>query len=246
MCRLVVMIPAFNEELTVAKANRGIPASIPGISSTAALVINDGSTDGAAEAARQAGATVVHRGCRQGVGAAFRTGIAKSLEMGADIIASIDADGQFDPGTLPALIAPVVVGDADFATASRFADPSLVPQMPWIKRWGNRCMSRLVSRLIGQRFYDVSCGMRRYNRHAAMCLFGDMLNRHRIHLEELLYRSRSSRPMGFCGRTSRSTWCRRWKCWSTWMSQARRWRSFSGSAGDGSSYRFRTSHSGAP
>ncbi|NQU75844.1 MAG: hypothetical protein HQ546_05970, partial [Planctomycetes bacterium] len=83
---------------------------------------------------------------------------------------TIDADGQFDPQTIPALIAPVVAGEADFATASRFADPKLIPQMSRIKLWGNRLMSRLISRLIGRQFHDVSCGMRCYNLRAALNL----------------------------------------------------------------------------
>jgi glycosyltransferase involved in cell wall biosynthesis len=92
------------------------------------------------------------------------------MEVGADLVVNMDSDGQFDPATLPALIEPVVSGRADFSTASRFADSRLAPKMPWIKRWGNRAMSRLISRLIGQEFHDVSCGMRCYNRRAALNL----------------------------------------------------------------------------
>jgi hypothetical protein len=67
-------------------------------------------------------------------------------------------------------VAPIVSGDADFTTASRFLDPALAPDMPWPKRWGNRMMSRLVSRLAGQTFHDVSCGMRCYSRRAMLQL----------------------------------------------------------------------------
>lgn len=168
--QLVVVMPALNEEATVADTIRRIPPVMPGIASIRVLVIDDGSTDGTVEQARSAGAVVVSHGQRRGVGAAFHTALAYALEMGADIMASIDADGQFDPATLPELIAPVVQGRADFATASRFADPALVPEMPRIKLWGNRMMSRLISHLIGQRFHDVSCGMRCYNWRAAMSL----------------------------------------------------------------------------
>jgi hypothetical protein len=63
-----------------------------------------------------------------------------------------------------------MTGEADFATGSRFLDPSLVPEMPRIKRWGNRVMSRLISHLAGRRFHDVSCGMRCYSRAAALQL----------------------------------------------------------------------------
>ena len=168
--KLVVIMPALNEELTVGDTIRLVPRDIPGVAQVQVLVVNDGSTDATVARAEEAGATVVSHWQRRGVGAAFQTGLAAALERGADVVASIDADGQFDPATLPALLAPVVSGRADFATASRFADPALEPEMPKIKRWGNRWMSRLISKLIGQEFHDVSCGMRCYNRRAAMSL----------------------------------------------------------------------------
>jgi glycosyltransferase involved in cell wall biosynthesis len=167
---LVVLMPALNEEATIADTIRRIPRQMPDIGSVQVVVINDGSTDRTVAEAQAAGATVLSHGQRLGVGAAFQTGLGEALAMGADLVVSIDADGQFDPATIPALIEPVVAGRADFATASRFADPALVPQMPAIKRWGNRMMSRLISRLCRQVFHDVSCGMRCYNRRAAMSL----------------------------------------------------------------------------
>jgi glycosyltransferase involved in cell wall biosynthesis len=163
-------MPALNEEATIADTIRRIPPQMPGIGSFHVVVINDGSTDRTLDEAQAAGATVLSHGRPQGVGAAFQTGLAAALAMGADLVVSLDADGQFDPATIPALIEPVVAGLADFATASRFADAALVPPMPAIKRWGNHQMSRLISRLCGQEFHDVSCGMRCYNRRAAMSL----------------------------------------------------------------------------
>ncbi len=167
---LVVVMPALNEQATVADVIRRVPRDLPGIGSVEVLVVDDGSTDATAAEARQAGAVVVSHPRRQGVGAAFQTALSHALAMGADLIVSIDADGQFDPATIGELIAPVLAGQADFATASRFADPALAPEMPGIKRWGNRVMSRLISHLIGQSFHDVSCGMRCYSRRAAMSL----------------------------------------------------------------------------
>ena len=105
------------------------------------------------------------------MGGPFHSGGRHGLDHGADLIVSIDADGQFDPGDIPALIAPVVAGQADFATASRFKDRTLTPHMPRVRLWGNRLMSAFVSHLTGQRFYDVSCGMRCYGRRAALQLY---------------------------------------------------------------------------
>jgi glycosyltransferase involved in cell wall biosynthesis len=167
---LVVMMPALNEEATVGDVIRGVPREIDGVRRVDVVVIDDGSTDRTVDEARQAGAYVISHPNSQGVGAAFQTGLAAAMEMRADLVVNIDADGQFDPGTIPTLIRPVVADEADFATASRFADPQLIPEMSRIKRWGNYMMSRLISRLIRQRFHDVSCGMRCYNRRAAMSI----------------------------------------------------------------------------
>jgi glycosyltransferase involved in cell wall biosynthesis len=167
---LVVIIPALNEQATIAEVIEGIPRVLPGVSSIRVLVVDDGSSDLTGAKAAACGAEVVRHGQPKGVGAAFQTGVARALEMGAELIVSLDGDGQFDPGTIPQLIAPVTADLADFTTASRFADPALTPAMPRIKRWGNRMMAGLISHLVRQEFHDVSCGMRCYNRRAALSL----------------------------------------------------------------------------
>jgi glycosyltransferase involved in cell wall biosynthesis len=167
---LLVVIPALDEEQTVGTVIRGIPRAIPGISRVDVLVVDDGSRDRTGDVARAEGATVLRHETPRGVGAAFGTALRHAVDAGADLIVSIDADGQFDPADIPTLIDPVLSGKADFASASRFLDPALVPAMPEIKRWGNRWMARIVSRLAGQTFRDVSCGMRCYSRRAALSL----------------------------------------------------------------------------
>src|SRR5262249_1152829 len=106
-----------------------------------------------------------------GVGGAFHSALSYGLDQGADLIVTVDADGQFDPADIPTLIAPVVAGQAEFATASRFKDPALTPPMPWSRLWGNRLMSRFISHLTRQKCHDVSCGMRCYQRRAALQLY---------------------------------------------------------------------------
>ena len=167
---LVVTIPALDEVATVASVIRGIPQDLPGVATVEVLVVDDGSTDGTGTAAEAAGATVMRHESPRGVGAAFGTALRFAVDSGADLMVSIDADGQFDPADIAALIEPVRTGVADFASASRFADPTLSPRMPIMKRWGNQMMSRIVSRLTGQTFHDVSCGMRCYSRRAALSL----------------------------------------------------------------------------
>ncbi|NQU75033.1 MAG: glycosyltransferase family 2 protein, partial [Planctomycetes bacterium] len=103
---LIIVMPALNEEATVGQMIRRVPSQMPGVGNVRVLVVDDGSTDNTVREATAAGAEVVSHGGRQGVGAAFQTGLARTIEMGADIIVTIDADGQFDPQTIPALIAP--------------------------------------------------------------------------------------------------------------------------------------------
>jgi len=165
---LLVVIPAFNEETTVGGVVRLVPSDIPSVSSVIVLVVDDGSSDATAQEAKSAGAEVISHPRNWGVGAAIQTGLAYGIDQRADLVVTMDADGQFDPATIPDLIAPVAAGSADFSTASRFKDRRITPKMPRVKLWGNRGMSWLISRLTGERFYDVSCGMRCYNRSAAL------------------------------------------------------------------------------
>lgn len=167
---LLVSLPALNEEMTIDSVIRAIPRAIPGVRQVDVLVIDDGSTDGTSRLAREAGARVIRHSAPRGVGFAFHRALAHAIEIGADLVVSIDADGQFDSRDIPKLVRPVLQGEADFVTASRFKDPELVPVMPRAKLWGNRMMSRLVSKLTGERFFDVSCGMRCYSRKALLQL----------------------------------------------------------------------------
>jgi glycosyltransferase involved in cell wall biosynthesis len=168
---LLVTLPALNEEKTIGQVIRGVPRTIPGIGVVEVLVVDDGSEDRTAEEAEGAGAHVIRHPSIRGVGGAFHSALAYGLDRGADLIVSIDADGQFNPADIPALIAPVVAGQADFTTASRFKDPALTPSMPRARLWGNWLMSRLISHLTRQKFHDVSCGMRCYGRRAALQLY---------------------------------------------------------------------------
>lgn len=165
-----MQIPALNEEKTIADVIRRVPRPMNGIDDLAFVVVNDGSTDRTAELAREAGAQVVSHPRPCGVGAAFRTGLATSIELRPDVIVTIDADGQFRPEDVPLLLAPLLAGEADFVTASRFADRALLPEMPRAKRWGNDFMARWISTLTGQRFHDVSCGFRAYSSAAFLRL----------------------------------------------------------------------------
>jgi glycosyltransferase involved in cell wall biosynthesis len=168
--RLLVVLPALNEAASIREIIHRIPATIPGIDEVEILVVDDGSTDDTVALSLAAGASVISHGKNRGVGAAMQTGIDEAVRRQVDYAVNIDSDGQFAPEDIPVLLAPVLEGRADFATASRFKDPSLVPQMPTVKRWGNRGMSRIVSTILGAQFHDVSCGFRAYSRETLLQL----------------------------------------------------------------------------
>lgn len=182
--KLIVQMPALNEEKTIVSVIESVPCDIPGIGDVRVVVVDDGSTDRTVELARRAGAVVVSHERSRGVGAAFRTGLKKSTELDADIVVTIDSDGQFNPADIRALIEPILRGEADFVTGSRFVDPSFEPEMPRIKRWGNDFMARWVSSMVKQRFRDVSCGFRAYSKDAylRLILLGDFTYTHEVFL----------------------------------------------------------------
>ncbi len=167
---LVVIIPAFNEEMTISSVIRSIPMNLPGVRKTDIIVVDDGSTDRTKALALEAGAQVASHHENSGVGQSYSTGVHEALTLGADIVVNIDADGQFNANDIPLLIQPILDGKAELVTASRFKDPTKTPAMPLVRLMGNRLVSLIISLIIGRRFYDVSCGFRACSRDAALHL----------------------------------------------------------------------------
>lgn len=163
--RTLVAIPALNEEITIKQVVSAIPQQLHG-TEVEVLVVDDGSTDSTVSKAREAGAFVISHGRNMGLGTAFRTMLSYAREKGFHFMATMDADGQFNPEDLPALTRPVIDGETDFSTASRFMDPSLVPDMPAIKKWGNARVAKLVSNLANTQIHDATCGFRVYGPRA--------------------------------------------------------------------------------
>ncbi len=161
--KICVIIPAFNEEVLIGNVLDTLPNFIDII-----IVVDDGSTDGTVDIAKSKGATVISHGKNEGVGAAFQTGLKKTMELGADIMVNIDADGQFNPKDIDKLIKPIIDNEADFVTASRFKNPDYYPKMTKVKFYGNKLMSSLIAKIVGKKFYDVSCGFRAYSKEALL------------------------------------------------------------------------------
>lgn len=168
--RLAIVILAFNEERSIGQVIGRIPPPIEGIDCSDVIVVDDGSTDQTRETALGHGARVVSHSRNKGLGATFASGIDAALLAGADIIVTLDGDGQHPPEYIPQLLAPILAGRAEFVTATRFAHPELVPQMPAIKKLGNRAVAKVISLFTGERLTDVSCGFRAYTRAAALNL----------------------------------------------------------------------------
>lgn len=166
--KVVVYLPALNEAATIGMVLDAIPAHLPGVEAVRTIVIDDGSSDGTAGIARAHGAAVVSHPRNLGTGKTFVTGVSAALRAGADVIVSMDADGQFRGEDLGRLIAPIVEGRADVVLCSRFANGNLVGDMSWPKRGGNALLTGAISWIAGTRFTDVSCGFRAMSREAAL------------------------------------------------------------------------------
>ena len=169
MIKLIIYMPALNEENDIQHVIAALPKEIEGIDCIEHLVIDDGSTDKTSELARAAGANIVLHRRNRGVGAAFQSAVQFALENEADILVGIDADRQFDPTEIPAILAPILAEKADMVIGNRFK-VGMPPHMPPVKYWGNKKVAQLVSYISGQTFQDVSCGFRAYNREALLHL----------------------------------------------------------------------------
>ncbi len=168
--KLVVNLPAFNEEEKIAATVRKIPRTIFGIDEVFVQIIDDGSKDKTVEKAREAGADFIYsNGINRGIGITFRTAVEKALENGADIMVNMDADGQFDPNDIPKLIAPIINREADMASASRFGDKQ-AKDMPKTKYYLNFIGAYIIGKFMNHKIDDLTCGFRAYSRETLLRL----------------------------------------------------------------------------
>lgn len=137
----IAVIPALNEAESIGRTVRGLNRRLL----DAIIVVDNGSTDATTDAARAAGAVVIAEPER-GYGAACAAGVAAALRAGAGIVVLLDGDASDDPGDLPALLAPLLDGSADFAVGSRVRGNveagALTPQ----QLFGNWLATRILRR----------------------------------------------------------------------------------------------------
>ncbi len=151
---VAVVIPAYQAAATVAAVVAGARAAGP------VYVVDDGSTDGTGDAGRGTGATVLRHPTNRGKGAALATGIAAALAGGADVIVTLDADGQHPPTQIPRLLAPIREGRADLVLGARERSGA----MPLGRRLTNWMSARLATRIAGQGVTDAQTGFRAFTR----------------------------------------------------------------------------------
>jgi glycosyltransferase involved in cell wall biosynthesis len=163
--KLVIFIPAYNEAGNIERVISRIPRAFHPQYAVQIVVIDDGSTDGTAEAARRAGADCVHSfAANRGLGAAVREGLAQSCLLNADIGLMIDADNEYPPEQIPQVVAPIMRGTADYTFGSRFKGS--IAGMKLHRRLGNYFFTVLQSILLRKWIYDGQSGMRGFSREA--------------------------------------------------------------------------------
>lgn len=143
---VAVVVPAYQAERSIAAMLATVPAFV-----TRIVVVVDGATDGTGRvvdeaAARDPRIVRIDHSANRGVGAATRSGYARALADGAEIVAKMDADGQMDPSVLASLLLPVALGRADYAKGNRFVHTREIRAMPAVRLVGNAALS-LLSKL---------------------------------------------------------------------------------------------------
>ncbi|MDI6846765.1 MAG: glycosyltransferase family 2 protein [Candidatus Bathyarchaeia archaeon] len=159
---VVVGIPAFNEEKTIAKVVLKAQKYADKV-----VVCDDGSKDLTAEIAERLGAEVIRHDTNLGYGAAIQSLFRRARELNADVMVTLDADGQHDPREIPALLKPVLKDEADVAAGSRFLDKERrIEDMPLYRRLGVKAITRLTGVAMNHELSDAQHGFRAYGRKA--------------------------------------------------------------------------------
>ena len=167
--KLVIQIPAWDEADQISAALTELPKRVAGFDAVETLIVDDGSTDGTAEAARRAGATyVVRLPVHRGLAFAWRAGLDAALRAGADVIVSTDADRQYAAADVEALLAPILRGEAEIVVGDRGV--ATKPDFSPAKRLAQRLGSWVVRRASGTDVPDATSGFRALTREAAMQL----------------------------------------------------------------------------
>ena len=157
--QVVVVIPAYQATATIRDVITRTQATLP---PAQIIVVDDGSTDGTADAGRR-GTTLITHPRNRGKGAALRTGIRQATARGASVVVTIDADAQHPPEEIPRLLQPILEGRSDVVLGARKRDQA----MPISRRFTNWLSATLASRIGGQPVRDAQTGFRAFTREVA-------------------------------------------------------------------------------
>lgn len=156
---VIACIPAFNEERSIGRAVLVAQRYVARV-----VVCDDGSSDLTGEIAERLGASVLRHAQNRGKGAALHTLFQAGHEWGADVLVTLDGDGQHDPADIPAVVRPIVAGEADVVVGSRFLRAS--GGVPRARALGNRLLTGLTRAVGGGHFTDSQSGFRAYSARA--------------------------------------------------------------------------------
>ncbi|MBO1349365.1 MAG: glycosyltransferase family 2 protein [Hormoscilla sp. GUM202] len=183
MRKLIIQIPCYNEEASLAVTLGELPRQLPGIDKVEWLIINDGSTDRTVEVAKECGVDhIVNLAGNQGLAKAFMAGIEASLRAGADIIVNTDADNQYCASDIPNLISPILLCQADIVVGTRPVDE--IKHFSPIKKLLQKLGSWVVRVASNTDIPDAPSGFRAIGREAAMEL--NVFNRYTYTLEMII------------------------------------------------------------
>ncbi|HER26752.1 MAG TPA: glycosyltransferase family 2 protein [Rhodospirillales bacterium] len=183
MTKLIIQIPCFNEEQTLAIALADLPTHIDGIDQIERLIINDGSTDDTLKIARQYGVEhIVDLPRNQGLARGFMAGLQAALAAGADIIVNTDADNQYNAADIEKLVAPVRGGQADIVVGARPIGD--IEHFSRLKKWLQKLGSWVVRSTSGTDIMDAPSGFRAISREAALRL--NVFNEYTYTLETII------------------------------------------------------------
>ena len=167
--KLIIQIPCYNEEHTLAAALGDLPDRIDGIDSIETLIINDGSEDRTIEVARRFGVDhVVDLGGNRGLAVAWSAGMEAALAQGADIIVNTDGDNQYVGRDVAKLVEPILRGEAQMVIGARPIEQ--IDHFSWLKKRLQRVGSWVVTKFAGVHVPDATSGFRAYSRDAALWL----------------------------------------------------------------------------
>lgn len=164
--KLIIQIPCYNEAETLPATLRDLPTHLAGIDVLETLVIDNGSSDGTADVARQAGVQHVIHLPRRGLAGAFTAGIEACLRLGADIIVNTDADNQYNGADIARLVEPILAGRAEIVVGDR--DVTGRKDFSAFKRLMQRVGSAVIALASGIKTPDAASGFRAISREAAL------------------------------------------------------------------------------